>query len=77
VPTDYPGAGALALLLTAAVGGALLVQLALLRRYRYATVHGGCRPPPPTPWAAPAPWPPPPWAFSSPRRWEHPWQPAC
>jgi iron(III) transport system permease protein len=49
VPTDYPGAGALALLLTAAVGGALLVQLALLRRYRYATVHGGFRPPPPIP----------------------------
>ncbi|HVB10162.1 MAG TPA: ABC transporter permease subunit [Bacillota bacterium] len=46
-PTDYAGAGALALLLGVAVATALLAQLLILRKNRFATIHAGFRPPAP------------------------------
>ncbi len=46
-PTDFAGAGALALLLGVAVAVALVGQLLILRKNRYATIHAGFRPPAP------------------------------
>lgn len=48
IPTDFGGAGALSLLLTLAVGLAILLQFVFLRRGRFATIHSGYRPPEPT-----------------------------
>ncbi len=56
IPTDFSGAGALALLLTLAVGLAIVLQLWVLGGSRFATIHAGYRPPEPTrlgPWRWP------------------------
>ncbi len=47
IPTDFGGAGALSLLLTLAVGLAILLQLWFLGGRRFATIHSGYRPPEP------------------------------
>lgn len=47
VPTDFATAGALSLLLTLAIAAVLLIQLGILRRFHYTTIHGGFRPAPP------------------------------